>query len=182
MASFEDFTNKIRELADTIDEIVLDEMDNAALFSISLLQRRLQEQSVDADGNPWRPYSESYKEYKAKEGKSGNGKVNFTFTGRMLTNIGIVAKTKGNTVTVRVRPRSEENQLKMKGLSYGVPAGGRPASQRKSKKGKTYEVGAYFHPGTQGRGRIMNLSAKEEESVKRIYMEGIFTRINAILR
>ena len=70
MASFEDFTNKIRELADTIDEIALDAMDTAAMDSIALLQRGLQEQSVDADGNPWRPYEESYKEYKEKEGKS----------------------------------------------------------------------------------------------------------------
>lgn len=182
MASLEQFNLKLQGLIDSIEEITLDAMDVSALDSIALLQRRLQEEGKDAEGNPWRPYTEEYKEYKEKKGKAGNGLVNFTFSARMLNNIGIVAKTKGQTVTVTVRPKSEENQEKMQGLSYGIPAGGRPASKRKSKSGTIYEVGAYFHPGSIGRGRIMELSTKEEDLVKRVFKNSILNEVKERLR
>lgn len=182
MPSLDQFIQKIQLLSDSLEDIVLDAMDTAAMDSIALLQRRIQEEGKDAEGNAWRPYSEEYEKYKEKKGKTGNGLVNFTFTGRMMNNIGIVSKTKGQTVTVTVRPRSEENQLKMQGLSYGIPAEGRPASKRKTKSGKTVDVGAYFHPGTKGRGRIMELSTSEVDTVKRIFNEGIFTNVETILR
>lgn len=182
MPSLDQFIQKIQLLSDSIEDIVLDAQDTAALDAINLLTTRLVEEGKDAEGNAWRPYSEEYEKYKEKKGKTGNGLVNFTFTGVMMRNIAIVAQTKGQTVRTTVRPRSEENQLKMQGLSYGIPAEGRPASKRKTKSGKTVDVGAYFHPGTKGRGRIMELSTKEVDTVKRIFNEGIFTNVETILR
>jgi hypothetical protein len=182
MPGLDQFIQKLQVLSDSLEDIVLDAMDTAALDSIALLQRRIQEEGKDAEGNAWRPYSEEYEKYKEKEGKTGNGLVNFTFSGRMMNNIGIVAKTKGQIVTVTVRPRSEENQLKMQGLSYGIPAEGRPASKRKTKSGKTVDVGAYFHPGTKGRGRIMDISNGEVDNVRMVFIENVFTDIKTILR
>jgi len=182
MPGLDQFIQKLQVLSDSLEDIVLDAMDTAALDSIALLQRRIQEEGKDAEGNAWRPYSEEYEKYKEKEGKTGNGLVNFTFSGVMMRNIAIVSKTKGQIVTVTVRPRSEENQLKMQGLSYGIPAEGRPASKRKTKSGKTVDVGAYFHPGTKGRGRIMDISNGEVDNVRMVFIENVFTDIKTILR
>jgi len=182
MPGLDQFIQKLQVLYDSLEDIVLDAMDTAALDSIALLQRRIQEEGKDAEGNAWRPYSEEYEKYKEKEGKTGNGLVNFTFSGVMMRNIAIVSKTKGQIVTVTVRPRSEENQLKMQGLSYGIPAEGRPASKRKTKSGKTVDVGAYFHPGTKGRGRIMDISNGEVDNVRMVFIENVFTDIKTILR
>lgn len=181
MASLEVFNNKLNLLIGSLDEIVLDAMDTAAMDSIALLQRRLQEKGVDSDGNAWRPYSESYEKYKEKMGKAGNGLVNFTYRDRMLNNIGIVSATKGQIVRVVVRPRSEENQEKMQGLSWGIPAGTRKASKRKTKSG-VVDVKAHPFAGTQGRGRIMSLSVSEETIVKRVFMENVLENIKTVLQ
>ncbi len=177
-----EFVERLELLSDSIEDIMLDAMDTTAMDSIALLQRRIQEEGVDSDGNAWRPYSDEYEKYKEKKGKAGNGLVNFTFTGRMMNNIGIVSKVKGQIVSVTVRPRSEENQDKMRGLSYGVPAGNRPATKRRTKSGKEVDVKAFVSSGTKGRGRIMDLSITEVESAKITFTESVFNRVENILR
>lgn len=181
MAGFDVFTDKLELLINSIEDIGLDAMDTAANDSIALLQRRLQEEGVDSEGNAWRPYSEQYKKYKEKQGKTGNGKVNFTLRDRMLNNIGIVATTKGQIITVRVRPRSEENQEKMFSLSYGQPAGVVKGYTRKSNKGNI-QVKSYDRKETNGRGRIMSLSDKEATIVSNIYKKRFLQKVNEILQ
>lgn len=182
MASLENFNNKLNLLISQLDELILDSMDTAAMDSIALLQRRLQEKGVDSEGNAWRPYSEKYKEYKDKQGKTGNGLVNFTFQDRMINNIGIVAITKGQICRVVVRPKSLENQEKMQGLSFGIPAGTRKASKRKTKRGGVVDVKAHPFAGSSGRGRIMSLSVSEETIVKRIFKTNFIEHVNQILQ
>lgn len=183
MASIEEFIGKLELLIDTLPEITLDGMEIAALGALALVQQRVQEQGVDANGTPWRPYTAEYKRFKEKAGKTGNGKVNFTFSGRMWNNTGIVSQgINGSIVSVVVKPRARENQDKMEGLSYGKPSGIVPDYNRKGKDGKTVRVSSYFSKGTQGRGKIMEMSSKEEEIITRSFKNSIVNQVSDILK
>lgn len=54
-----DFINNLDETAAALSEIVFNEMDEAALDAKALLQRRIQEKGLDANGQPFPGYSEN---------------------------------------------------------------------------------------------------------------------------
>ena len=108
MAALDAFIGKLEVLIAELPSSTLDNVEIAAMDAQALLQRRLQEQGVDAQGNPWRPYSEEYQKQKEKAGKY-SGKVDFTLQDRMLNNIGLVVKEyRGNQALVVIKPRSKE--------------------------------------------------------------------------
>jgi len=170
MAGLDIFIGKLEVLIAELPASTLDNVEIAAMDAQALLQQRLQEQGVDVQGTPWRPYSEEYRKQKEKAGKY-SGKVDFTLQDRMLNNIGLVVKEyRGKQALVVIKPRSKENQDKLTGLSEGRPSGMVPDHNRKGKDGKTIRVTSYFTKGTQGRGLIMELSKKEEDLIRRTFI------------
>lgn len=171
MGSLDAFIGKLEVLIAELPSTTLDNVEIAAMDAQALLQQRLQEQGTDADGNPWRPYSPEYQKQKEKAGKY-SGKVDFTLQDRMLNNIGLVVKQyRGSEALVVIKPRSKENQDKLTGLSDGRPSGMVPDHNRKGKDGKTIRVSSYFTKGTQGRGLIMELSKREEDLIRKTFIQ-----------
>lgn len=117
------------------------ELETVAETGKAMVIQRVSETGKDASGASFEPYTRAYELKKRgavstakKEGKKKRaerrvatasadkpvgrykGFVDFTLTGRMLTNIGLVEqKDQGNRVVVRVGGRNEETKLKMEG-------------------------------------------------------------------
>lgn len=117
------------------------ELETVAESGKALVIQRVSETGKDAKGAKFKPYTRPYELRKRaatgnvkKEGKKKRaarrsaeasaekpvgryrGFVDFTLTGRMLSNIGLVEqKDAGNRVVVRVGGRSEETKKKMEG-------------------------------------------------------------------
>jgi hypothetical protein len=181
MAGLDTFTAKLELLISQLPESTLDNVEIAAMDAQDLLQQRLQEQGVDAQGNPWRPYSDEYQKQKQKAGKY-SGKVDFTLQDRMINNIGLVVKEyRGKQAFVVIKPRSKENQDKLTGLSEGRPSGMVPDYNRKGKDGKTIRVTSYFTKGTKGRGLIMELSKREEDLIRKTFIERMTNYVKGVL-
>ena len=117
------------------------ELETVAETGKAMVIQRVSETGKDASGASFEPYTRAYELKKRgavstakKEGKKKRaerrakaatpeapvgryrGFVDFTLTGRMLSNIGLVEqKDAGNRVVVRVGGRSEETKKKMEG-------------------------------------------------------------------
>ena len=123
------------------------EVERAAQTGLAMVTQRVSETGKDASGASFEPYTRAYELKKRgavstakKEGKKKRaerrvatasadkpvgrykGFVDFTLTGRMLTNIGLVEqKDAGNRVVVRVGGRSDETKKKMEGNNTHRP-------------------------------------------------------------
>lgn len=116
------------------------EMNTVAETGKAMVIDRVSETGKNANGAAFEPYTRAYELRKrratgnvAREGKKRQvarrsapasidkpvgryrGFVDFTLSGRMLTNIGLVEKDQGNKVVVVVSGRSEETRKKMEG-------------------------------------------------------------------
>lgn len=116
------------------------EMNTVAETGKAMVIDRVSETGKDANGAQFKPYTEAYERRKrgavggvAREGKARRlaratgpatpdtpigryrGFVDFTLSGRMLTNIGLVEKDQGSKIVVVVSGRSEETRKKMEG-------------------------------------------------------------------
>lgn len=139
--------NRLLELAQFLEGELQTEMETIATTGNSMVVQRVSETGKDANGNLFPPYTRPYELKKrgatgnvAKEGKKKRlerrtrpatadtpvgrykGFVDFTLTGRMLTNIGLVEKTgDAGRIVVRMGGRSEETKLKMEGNNNNRP-------------------------------------------------------------
>lgn len=119
-----EFLNKMESAYQELPQLMLNNMDVAALDSKALIQQRIQEQGVDADGKEFRDYTKKYKKKKEKAGKY-RGVVDFTYTTDMWSSISIIeSKILPDQVKVRIGGVDEPNRLKMQGLAFGQPERG----------------------------------------------------------
>lgn len=117
------------------------EVERAAQTGLAMVTQRVSETGKDAKGASFKPYTREYELRKRaatgnvkKEGKKKRaarrsapasvekpvgryrGFVDFTFTGQMLSSIGLEeAQADGKRIVVRVNGRDQETQLKMDG-------------------------------------------------------------------
>lgn len=117
------------------------EVERTAQTGLAMVTQRVSETGKDANGASFKPYTREYELRKRaatgnvkKEGKKKRaarrsaqasaekpvgryrGFVDFTFTGQMLSSIGLdEAKSEGRRIVVRVNGRDTETQLKMEG-------------------------------------------------------------------
>lgn len=97
--------DNLEELIRKLPDATLDNLDASAADGTALLVQRLQEKGVNAEGQPWRPYSPAYQDFKEQAGYY-TGKVDFTLHNRMLNNLGTQEqKVNGTIVRTVVRPR-----------------------------------------------------------------------------
>lgn len=110
--TIETFNTKIDQLINNLPLEVRAGLEVVASDGIFLLQQRLLK-GVNADDQPWRPYSDQYLEYKISKGKY-TGKVNFKLTGEMFASTGIISSIQnGNRITVTIGLRDQFNKQKM---------------------------------------------------------------------
>lgn len=86
----------------------------AAEESTAVIQRRIQSTGTSSTGDPFIDYTPQYKKRKIKQGRY-RGVVDYTNTGRMWNNTGVVEKQVGKKSTVKVGGRSKETVDKLKG-------------------------------------------------------------------
>lgn len=107
------FIEQLRLESKRIPELLLDALEIRAHDSISQIQSRVQEQGVDADLEPFTPYSDEYLARKKKAGKYV-GHVNLTFESRMLNNIDVIeSHYEVGRAFVIVRAKNEDEQKKV---------------------------------------------------------------------
>ena len=122
------------------------EVETVAQTGLTMVTQRVSETGKDSEGSLFKPYTHEYELRKRaavgtakKEGAKKKaerrtteatserpvgrykGFVDFTLSGRMLTNIGIVQQTPGVKTSVRVGGRSEDTRLKMEGNNNHRP-------------------------------------------------------------
>lgn len=96
----------MKELGDTLEKAVADETDE-------IVKRTQSGQSVNGGG--FAPYTPAYKKFKAKKGRSG--KVDLTFTGKMLAAIDYKIQKISNGFRATVFFNSAEAAAKAEGNS-----------------------------------------------------------------
>lgn len=138
---------RLLEMAQFLEGELSEEMNTIAVTGNAMVVDRVSETGKDANGALFPPYTRAYELKKrgatgnvAREGKKKRqerrekpasadrpvgrykGFVDFTLSGRMLTNIGLVEKTGGGgRIVVRMGGRSEETKLKMEGNNNNRP-------------------------------------------------------------
>ena len=132
---------RLNALADELQGELAREVERVAETGKSMVIQRVSETGKDAKGAAFKPYTRQWELKKRgavstakKEGKKKRaerrvatasadkpvgrykGFVDFTFTGRMLSNIGLVEKkTEGARAVVRIGGRTDDTRLKMEG-------------------------------------------------------------------
>lgn len=108
--SFEDNIQKvINELPNIISDIMLTIANDAK----ALIQQRVQQLGLNANGNPTPEYSESYKKVRQRKGLQVDH-MDLTNTGEMWRSTGIVSNSrKGENIVVSIAGRDVETQNKI---------------------------------------------------------------------
>jgi hypothetical protein len=137
--TLQDLEARLNELVPVLQSALRTEMETVATDGLSKVIQRVSETGRDQNGTPFTPYTPAYEAFK-RQAVGGNksakqrarratapasgdqpvgrftGFVNFTLTGRMLSNIGlteVIDTDKG--VKVIVTGRTEETRGKMEG-------------------------------------------------------------------
>jgi hypothetical protein len=137
--TLQDLEARLNELVPVLQSALRTEMETVATDGLSKVIQRVSETGRDQNGTPFKPYTPAYEAFK-RQAVGGNksakqrarratapasgdqpvgrftGFVNFTLTGRMLSNIGlteVIDTDKG--VKVIVTGRTEETRGKMEG-------------------------------------------------------------------
>jgi hypothetical protein len=139
--TFPELSARFQALADELQGEIQREVETVAETGKAMVIQRVSETGKDAQGRAFEPYTRQWEQKKRgavstakKEGAKKKaarktapasldkpvgryrGFVDFTFTGRMLSNIGLVEKkTEGARAVVRIGGRTDETRLKMEG-------------------------------------------------------------------
>lgn len=121
MASIRDLINRIAQARDQIIANREREVLTLAGDQIALIKLRLQTEGVNAQRQPWIPYTSDYAKRRAKDGYQVKF-VDFTITGRTLASIvPIVVNSNLLSTTVEIRPGSDETRAIIAGLNNKRP-------------------------------------------------------------
>jgi hypothetical protein len=137
--TIQDLETRLNELVPALLGALRTEMETVATDGLSKVTQRVSETGRDQNGSPFRPYTPAYEAFK-RQAVGGNksakqrarratapataeqpvgrftGFVNFTLSGRMLSNIGLTeVTTTDKGVRVIVTGRTEETRGKMEG-------------------------------------------------------------------
>ena len=137
--TIQDLETRLNELVPALLGALRTEMETVATDGLSKVTQRVSETGRDQNGSPFRPYTPAYEAFK-RQAVGGNksakqrarratapataeqpvgrftGFVNFTLSGRMLSNIGLTeVTTTDKGVRVIVAGRTEETRGKMEG-------------------------------------------------------------------
>ncbi len=96
-------------------------MAQVAQEALTMMRQRVTETGMDAEGRPYKDYSESYKEYKKQEGKY-KGFVDFSFTNRMWSNIKLTSpqdELRLGTARIKATTPFEQEKLRKNTASRG---------------------------------------------------------------
>lgn len=117
MVTLDQFIDRFNKVVTELEVTLPDQVLISANNGIAVIEQRILEKGKDAEGQAWRDYKESYKEYK-KSKRKYVGYVNFKLTGRMLANIGIIdRKVNGSKVEIFVSARNAEERRKLEANS-----------------------------------------------------------------
>jgi hypothetical protein len=113
MTNINDFIGQMRNFKQDLEDNFSDAMLEGATTAKSLVQHRVQEGGGNADGVPFREYAESTKKIRKSEGKQILF-VDFTDTGRMWANIGVVnVKTGKNIAEIKIGGKNDATRRKL---------------------------------------------------------------------
>lgn len=79
---YDEAAKKLGAVADALHEVTDAQLEELGSFALSLIVARTNS-GLDADGSPFVPYSDAYKEWKASKGRDASH-VDLAFTGHML--------------------------------------------------------------------------------------------------
>lgn len=117
MTTLDQFIDRFNKVVTELEVTLPDQVLISANNGIAVIEQRLLEKGKDAQGQSWRDYKDSYKEYKKSQRKYV-GYVNFKLTGRMLANIGIIdRRINGSKVEIFVSARNAEERRKLEANS-----------------------------------------------------------------
>lgn len=74
---------KLQKATEALPGLILKNTEGAALGALALVDLRVTETGVNAQGAPFKPYTAQYKKAKQKAGRDV-GRVNFSLSGQML--------------------------------------------------------------------------------------------------
>ncbi len=121
MASIRDLINRIAQAREQIIANREREVLTLASDQIALLKLRLQTEGVNAQGQPWIPYTSAYSKKRARDGYQVKF-VDFTVTGRTLASIvPIVTNSNVFSTSVEIQPSDEQSRAIIAGLSKKRP-------------------------------------------------------------
>lgn len=121
MASIRDLINRIAQAREQIIANREREVLTLASDQIALLKLRLQTEGVNAQGQPWVPYTSVYAKRRARDGYQVKF-VDFTVTGRTLASIiPVVTSSTVFATTVEIRPADDQSRAIVSGLSNKRP-------------------------------------------------------------
>lgn len=154
------------QLAAVLREQLTTEMQTVATTGTAMMTQRVSETGKDAQGNAFKPYTLEYEQIKRfgssasnKEGAKKRaarrtapasadkpvgrykGFVDFTYTGQMLSSIGILSTTASDgKVTVIVGGRDEETRAKMQGNDNNRPGWPRLSAEERKELARQSQV------------------------------------------
>lgn len=103
-----EFISNLRATTDALIQSIEQTTLIASNDAIALLQQRVQETGIDANGNAFEDYTPAYKKSKTKKGKY-SGHVDLTVSGEMWRSIGITEERGENGIYTAVIGGRDEN-------------------------------------------------------------------------
>ena len=114
--SLDGLLSRLSQLRTETEQAVREEVETVALAAKATIELRIVYSGKDAEGNPFKPYTERYRK-KKEDAKRFRGFVDFTFTGQLWSSIGIIEqKQDGNDWVVSLSGRDETSRAIMEGL------------------------------------------------------------------
>ena len=112
MSTLNQFTSNLNALIKDLPVVMSDILLTMGLDGKALIQQRVQEKGLNADGGKTPDYSSMYKARRKKKGLQTNY-MDLTFTGGMWRSIGHVGTKQGKETTVSIGGRDEFTQNKI---------------------------------------------------------------------
>lgn len=112
--TIEQHIKDIRKLRNNLPVWALNKAEAIATQDVIVnIQERVQDKGIDEVGNPFSPYSKSYKKKRKKRGFQ-TGHKDFTFTTEMWNQFGVVSKKRtSKEINIKLGGKNRDSQIKI---------------------------------------------------------------------